>query len=71
MDRWLLRRIGTSSELMPLPAQQQPNSANSPSRGRLSLPATRAPYLIRHLPVSSFPELPAAMSGAARICAAA
>ena len=50
--------------LRPLPVRHGANPAHSSSPARSSSPATRRPYLIRHLPVSSFPELPAAVQDA-------
>ena len=44
-----------------LPAQQQPNPAQLTESGQIVLAGHSTPYLIRHLPVSSFPELPAAV----------
>src|ERR1039457_2601822 len=44
-----------------LPAQQQPNPAQLTESGQIVLAGHSTPYLIRHLPVSSFPELPAAI----------
>lgn len=44
---------------------QPSNAVNAPSqldvRGYVNVPGRKVPYLIRHLPVSSFPELPVAM----------
>ncbi len=39
-------------------AQQQPNSAQLVESGRIVVEGHSTPYRIRHLPVSSFPELP-------------
>ena len=43
-------------------AQQHERLRNSTSRGRSLSAGHSTPYLIRHLPVSSFPELPAAIA---------
>ena len=42
-----------------IPAQQQPNPAQLTESGQIIIAGHSTPYLIRHLPVSSFPELPA------------
>ena len=42
-------------------AQQQPNSAQLVESGQIVVDGHSTPYLIRHLPVSSFPVLPAAI----------
>jgi hypothetical protein len=42
-----------------IPAQQQPNPAQLTESGQIIIDGRSTPYLIRHLPVSSFPELPA------------
>ena len=42
----------------PIPAQQ-PRSAELDESGQIVVAGHSTPYLIRHLPVSSFPELPA------------
>jgi hypothetical protein len=42
-----------------VPAQQQPNSAQLIESGQIVVDGRSTPYLIRHLPVSTFPELPA------------
>lgn len=42
-------------------AQQQSNSAQLVESGQIVVDGHSTPYLIRHLPVSSFPELPAAV----------
>jgi hypothetical protein len=42
-------------------AQQSPNSAQLVESGQIVVDGHSTPYLIRHLPVSSFPELPAAV----------
>ncbi len=44
-----------------IPAQQQPNPAQLIEMGQIVIAGHSTPYLIRHLPVSSFPELPAAV----------
>jgi hypothetical protein len=44
-----------------IPAQQQPNSAQLIETGQIVIAGHSTPYLIRHLPVSSFPELPSAV----------
>ena len=44
----------------PIPAQQ-PRSAELDESGQIVVAGRSTPYLIRHLPVSSFPELPAAV----------
>ena len=44
----------------PIPAQQ-PRPAPLDESGKIVVTGRSTPYLIRHLPVSSFPELPAAV----------
>ena len=68
MEDWrkvvLLGVIGVS--LMTLPAfGQQWNSAPAPLNvsGQIVVAGHSTPYLIRHLPISSFPDLPAELAG--------
>jgi hypothetical protein len=42
-----------------IPAQQPPPSVQLTSSGQIVLAGRSTPYLIRHLPASSFPDLPA------------
>ncbi len=56
---WLLG--GLIFACLPIPAQQPPNSARLTETGQIVVYGRSTPYLIRHLPVSSFPELPAAI----------
>ena len=44
-----------------LVSAQQPNSAQLTASGQIVVDGHSTPYLIRHLPVSSFPELPLAI----------
>ncbi len=54
---WLLGALFFASAL--ILAQQQPNPAQLTESGQIVVAGRSTPYLIRHLPVSSFPELPA------------
>ena len=44
-----------------VPAQPQPPPAQLTESGKIVFEGNSTPYLIRHLPVSSYPELPAAI----------
>ena len=57
MSGWLLGGLFIACALAP--AQQQPNPAQLTETGQIVVDGHSTPYLIRHLPVSSFPELPA------------
>jgi hypothetical protein len=43
------------------PLQMQPKATQLTEQGQVSVAGRSTPYLIRHLPVSSFPELPASI----------
>src|ERR1035441_978765 len=54
---WLLGRLACACALIPA-QQQQPTPAQLTESGHILVAGHPTPYLIRHLPVSSFPELP-------------
>jgi hypothetical protein len=54
---WLLSGLLCACALVPALAQQ-PSPAQLTESGQIVFDGRPAPYLIRHLPVSSFPELP-------------
>jgi hypothetical protein len=45
------------------PPQTQPKGAPMTEQGKINLVGHSTPYIIRHLPVSSFPDLPANIAG--------
>ena len=55
---WLLGALFCACALLPA-QQQQPPPAQLMESGQIVVAGRSTPYLIRHLPVSSFPELPA------------
>jgi hypothetical protein len=55
---WLLGWLACACALIPA-QQQQPTPAQLTESGHILVAGHPTPYLIRHLPVSSFPELPA------------
>jgi hypothetical protein len=57
---WLLSWLILACAPVPL-QPQQPNHAQLTESGKIVIGGRSTPYLIRHLPVSSFPELPAAI----------
>ena len=57
MGAWLLGWLLSACALVP--AQQPPPLAQLIQSGQISVAGHPTPYHIRHLPVSSFPELPA------------
>ena len=56
LSGWLLGGLFFACALAPA---QQPNLAQLVESGQIVVDGHSTPYLIRHLPVSSFPELPA------------
>jgi hypothetical protein len=56
--RWLLGGLFCACAFVPA-QQQQPPPAQLTQSGHILVAGHSTPYLIRHLPVSSFPELPA------------
>ncbi|MGA2671792.1 MAG: hypothetical protein ABSE99_01080 [Terracidiphilus sp.] len=58
---WMLSGLFCACALVPAQAQQPPPAQLTES-GQIVVDGRSAPYLIRHLPVSSFPDLPAAVA---------
>src|SRR5208337_163203 len=54
-SRWALGGLFLACALVP---SHQSNLAQPTETGQIVIPGRSTPYLIRHLPVSSFPELP-------------
>jgi hypothetical protein len=57
MGAWLLGGVVSACSLVVFPQQQNPPKPLTES-GQIMVAGRSTPYLIRHLPVSSFPELP-------------
>ncbi len=53
--------LGDSARSQNPPPPAQPKTAQLTESGQVSVAGRSTPYLIRHLPVSSFPELPASI----------
>ena len=60
-ERALVGLLGMLCACTVDPAQQPPGLANLNQSGQVVVAGRSTPYLIRHLPIDSFPQLPAAV----------